>query len=61
MWAALGYQVPCPRPFILQMPSPQKGKRREGWASDLTFPSRCKILAVRSLPVETREREERDG
>jgi hypothetical protein len=43
------------------MPSPQKGKRREGWASDLTFLSRCKILAVRSLPVVRREREERDG
>ncbi len=59
--AALGYLVSCPRPFILQMPSPQKGKRREGWANDLTFLSRCKILAVRSLPVVRREREERDG
>jgi hypothetical protein len=42
------------------MPSPQKGKRRKGWASDLRFLSRCKILAVGSLPVVRREREERD-
>jgi hypothetical protein len=43
------------------MPLPQKGKRREGWARDLIFLSRCKILVARSLPVVRREREEMDG